>query len=139
MPKRKITLENLINEFQQWRAIKKSGERIPTYLWEHVREVVPHYKLGASLNALGISSAQYRKHILKTASPASIQHSQATPIKSNSSAIKTKFVPVTTESSLSTLPAVALIFKRADGATVHYQCPPLEAVQSLIADFLRSH
>ncbi len=136
MPRRKITLETVVKNFHQWRATKKIGERIPEYLWRQVIQVVPQNKLGFSLNALGISSAQYRQHVPKTLATTAAKPSPTSATKAIASVRATQFVPVAATAVIS--PAITtptLIFRRADGARIDYHCPPFEVTQSLLKAF----
>lgn len=55
-----LTLDDVQQQFQLWRANKSSGAKIPESLWELVSQLFANYKRSAIGKALGISTSQLR-------------------------------------------------------------------------------
>jgi len=56
-----LTLDDVKQQFDDWRTRKKPGSKIPEALWKPVRQLIKssHYKRTTVLRTLGISSAQF--------------------------------------------------------------------------------
>lgn len=56
----KLTIEKVEKRFKRWRLKKKSREKIPTYLWDAVEELIAHYTLSTITKRLNISNKQMK-------------------------------------------------------------------------------
>jgi hypothetical protein len=61
---KQLTLDEVKSSFEQWRALRKRGARIPDELWQQIRKLDHQaYKPSRIYNTLGISGSQYKKHV----------------------------------------------------------------------------
>jgi hypothetical protein len=67
-----LTLEAVEQEFLDWRAVKKGGEKIPERLWEQIRILLKHYKRSLVLKRLGVTIQQAREQGMVLSAPKSI-------------------------------------------------------------------
>lgn len=68
-----LTLETVEQEFSNWRATKKGGEKIPEYLWEQIRILLKHHKRSLVFKRLGVTIQQAREQGLVLSSLQSIR------------------------------------------------------------------
>jgi hypothetical protein len=61
------TLEDVHKQFINWRNTKKHSDKIPKELWQCVIKLHTNYAPTVIRNRLGISTSQYKQHVLPTA------------------------------------------------------------------------
>ena len=110
-----ITLDSVATEFERWRRHKKPNERIPTQLWDLVKEIYHHYRQGQICQRLHISTGQLARHGLIATHPAKT--------KSKPTATATTFINIEPASPIPTnnLPCVEIY--RPDGVQLVIKFP----------------
>lgn len=124
-----LTLDTVAQQFADWRAEKKSGERIPQHLWVVVRQLMSHYKPSKIMTRLHLSSKQVqREGLLPTSSSKQIKNPR-----------DRTFVNIDLPASLATPLSSAqpsILFERTDGIKLSLVNPTEAQVNVLINRFL---
>lgn len=124
----KQLLQEVIERYEQWRAIKKGGEKTPEELWVLARQLVGHYKRSHICKALGLNSTQYKRYIL--------QQLEVKKVKIQSpSFIEAPFKKTLDSMSLQSKPT--LVITRKDGVAMTLQNLVPEQIAMLMNQFLQ--
>jgi len=137
-----LTLEAVEQQFTAWRAIKKSGEKIPTHLWELVKQLIGSYKISQIITRLHLSTKQMQKEgLYKSSNHQTKSPSSAPGLLRNSGGKDGAFVKVDLPklSSIATQPnltAPQLIIERADGLKLLLSQLSEQKLNALVDNFL---
>jgi len=124
-----ITLEAVEQQFISWRASKKSGEKIPEYLWSLIRQLVGQYKLSHITTRLKISTKQMKREGLHNGSV----------VNRSDKVISDPFIQVKLPTSLAPHCAMAppiLTIERPDGFTLSLHNPTGHKLNEWMTIFL---
>ncbi len=124
-----LTLDDVAERFDQWRLLKKSGEKIPSELWDLAKSLKGHYKISHIGKRLHLSASQMRRE--GVASP-SAHTKQPSPKKD-------KFVNVQFDSVLPSAGVAQpdVILKRPDGMQLTLSQPSTKHLSLLIKSFIK--
>jgi len=124
-----VTINDVAARFEQWRATKKLGDKIPTELWDLARSLKQRYKISHIGRSLQVSFSQLRRE--GVAPPAKPRKRQSPESK--------KFVSVQLDSALPALGNAlqpTLVFKRPDGTQLSLSQPSTEQLNLFIQSFM---
>ena len=125
-----ITLDEVQQQFQLWRANKSTDTRIPESLWHLVRQLLETstYKRSVIGKALGISTLQLKKKF-----PMQFKSSQTT-LTAQPTFIETPLNPLFIPSQETT--KSTLTIERSNGMKLSMTTPTSEQLATLIKTFM---
>lgn len=100
-----LTIEEVEQQFKQWRLKKQPREKIPNYLWDLVRQLMERYPPSRIIKQLGLSTKQMRRKGLF-------------PLTNEQPQEGTPFVNINLPSLLNH--PQQLVIRRADGTQLSY-------------------
>ncbi len=107
-----VTLEDVQQEFQVWRARRKPAEPMPETLWQQVFQLLEHYPRATVLRTLKLKSERLTK---KLAPPVSPSMNAAPPFMAIP--LETLIAPA------SSVETCSITWPLANGKSVTLQCP----------------
>lgn len=110
-----LTLEEVSEQFNQWRGNKKRGERIPQRLWSAAIGLLSRYPITRISRTLRLSSADLRKHqgALAAGAGRMDSHSQVSFVEIEAAVVD--------QAVHSSTPSVSLELERGDGMRLRIQ------------------
>ena len=124
-----LTLDDVANRFEQWRSVKRQGQKIPAELWELAKPLKGSYKIGHIAQRLHVSTSQMRREGLI---PPSTR-------KKRQSSENKKFVNIPIASILPPAGSEfqsSVVLKRADGMQLTLTQPSTEHLALFIKSFI---
>lgn len=121
-----LTLEEVAQQFAQWRSSKKPKEPIPSELWDKVTQIAQQYSVSKITSRLGINYTQYSDNVPHRLDKANVGSTD--PIT---------FVNVPPSSLPSIEKPIVLDFVRGDGALAKCHCVDVDMMRDTLSWFLK--